>query len=370
MNKNKQVHKAVHSLKEDLDKKKLTRREFIRYASLLGVSAAAASQMAGLMLYPSQAEAATIQRGGVIRIASPVQKVAHPSNISWISPTNQLRNIAEYLTYTDPDNVTHPYLLENWQVSDDIKTWTLNLRKGIKFNNGDDFTADDVIFTFQQWFDKDVGSSMLALISGYLDLSGIEKINDYQIKLHLKIPEIAVPEHLFHYPAMILNHRTFQGDFIKAPHGTGPYTLEEYVEGERCVIKRRNDYWQKGADGQLLPYLDKVEFLDMGSEMAPMIAAMRSGDIDMIDFGDLGATEAFQALKKDPAVNIYPIATNQTRVVRMRCGHETMVRQSRQTGIKTMPAPGKNTVPGPFSEKDCRGQDIHVSPKHPEYAPI
>ena len=370
MNKSKQVHKAVHSLKNDLDKKKLTRREFIRYASLLGVSAAAASQMAGIFLYPAaKAEASTIKRGGVIRIASPVQKVSHPSNISWISPTNQLRNIAEYLTYTDAQNVTHPYLLENWQVSDDIKTWTLNLRKGIKFNNGDDFTADDVIFTFQQWFDKDVGSSMMALMSGYLDLSGIKKINDHQIKLHLKIPEIAVPEHLFHYPAMILNHRTFQGDFIKAPHGTGPYTLEEYVEGERCVIKRRDDYWKKGADGQLLPYLDRVEFLDMGGEMAPMISAISSGDIDMIDFGDLGATEAFRALKDDPNVNIYPIATNQTRVVRMRVDMKPWSDNRVRQALKLCQHREKILSLAFFGE-GLLGQDIHVSPKHPEYAPI
>ena len=169
------IHKSVRILKDNLEKGKMTRREFVRYASLLGVSAAAATQMAGLSLFPGKAEASSIQRGGIMRIASPVQKVAHPSNLSWISPTNQLRNIVEYLTYTDADNVTHPYLLENWQASDDLKTWTLNLRKGIKFNNGDDFTADDVIFTFQQWYDKSVGSSMLGMIGGYLDFKDIEK---------------------------------------------------------------------------------------------------------------------------------------------------------------------------------------------------
>lgn len=363
------IHKAVHSLKHDLERNKLTRREFIRYASLLGVSAAAATQMAGLLVYPAKANAVAIMRGGSMRIASPVQKVAHPSNLSWISPTNQLRNIAEYLTYTDPDNVTHPYLLENWQVSDDIKTWTLNLRKGIKFNNGDDLTSDDVIFTFQQWMDKDVGSSMLALLGGYLDLSGIEKVNDHQIKLNLKVPEIAVPEHLFHYPAMILNHRTFEGDFIKAPHGTGPYTLEDYLEGERCVIKRRDDYWQTGSDGQLLPYLDQVEFLDMGGEMAPMVSAIREGEIDMIDFGDLGATEAFQALKDDPSVNIHPIATNQTRILRMRVDLKPWSDNRVRQALKICQHREK-ILELSFFGQGLIGQDVHVSSKHPEYAEI
>lgn len=364
----KRLHPAISDLQDALKKDKLSRREFIRYASLLGVSVAAATQMSGI-LTPSPASAVAIKRGGVMRIAGPVQKIAHLSNISWITPTNQLRNVAEYLTYTDADNVTHPYLLENWQVSDDIKTWTLNLRKGITFNNGDAFTADDVVFTINEWFKKDVGSSMLSFVGGYLDQSGVEKVNDYQVKLHLKVPEIAVPEHLFHYPAMIMNHRTFEGDFIKAPHGTGPYTLEDYVEGERCVLKRRDNYWRKGADGELLPYLDKIEFIDMGVEMAPMISAIKEGEIDMIDFGDLGATEAYQALKKDSHVDIYPIATNQTRVLRMRADLKPWSDNRVRQALKLCQHREKILALSFFGE-GLIGQDIHVSPKHPEYAPV
>jgi len=103
----KKIHPEVQTLISTLEKGKMSRREFIRYAALLGVSATAAGQMAGFFAYPTEAKAASIQRGGVMRIASPVQKVAHPSNLSWITPTNQLRCVAEYLTYTDPQNVTH-----------------------------------------------------------------------------------------------------------------------------------------------------------------------------------------------------------------------------------------------------------------------
>jgi peptide/nickel transport system substrate-binding protein len=363
------IHKGVKELKNQLNKGKLSRREFIRYASLLGLSAAASTQMAGLILKPTQAHAAAIQRGGIMKIASPVQKVTHLSNLSWISPTNQLRNVVEYLTYTDADNVTHPYLLKNWEVSDDLKTWTLNLRQGIKFNNGDDFTADDVVFTMNEWFKEDVGSSMKGMMGTYLDTTGIEKVNSHQVKLHLKMPEIGVPEHLFHYPAMIFNHRTFEGDFIKAPHGTGPYTLQKYLEGETCVIKRRNDYWRKGSDGKLLPYLDEVQFIDMGTEMAPMIAGIKSGDIDMIDFGDLGATDAYLALKEDPNISIYPINTNQTRVVRMRVDLKPWSDNRVRQALKLCQNREK-TLGLAFYGEGLIGQDIHVSPKHPEYAPI
>ena len=69
---------------------------------------------------------------------------------------------------------------------------------------------------------------MLGLVGKYLDSTGIEKTGQFQVKLHLKHPELAVPEHLFHYPAIVCNHKTFEGDFIKKPHGTGPYTLESF----------------------------------------------------------------------------------------------------------------------------------------------
>ena len=362
------LHPAIHDLKSDMEKGKLSRREFIRMSTLLGASAFCATQMAGLTM-PFKALASGIKRGGTMKIAAPVQKFTHPAQLSWISGTNMLRQVAEYLTYTDGDNVTHPYLLENWQASDDLKTWTLNLRKGIKFNNGDDFTADDVIFTFNQWLDDKVGSSMKGMIGGYVDANGIEKVNAHQVKLHLKTAEIAVPEHLFHYPAMVVNHKTFEGDLIKAPHGTGPYTLEAYVEGERCVLKRREGYWRKDASGGALPYMDSIEFLDMGTEMPAMIAALKSGDIDSIDFSDLAGPEAYLALKGDKSVNIYPSTTNQTRIMRMRADMKPWSDNRVRQAFKLCQNREKILGLAYFGE-GLLGQDCHVSPKHPEYCPV
>jgi peptide/nickel transport system substrate-binding protein len=338
----------------------------VRYATLLGLSAAAATQTAGLM-WPRKVRAAkTVKRGGTIKVATGIQKVTHPAQFSWVEPTNIMRQVAEYLTYTDKDNITYPYLLENWQASKDLKTWTLNLRKGIKFNNGDEFNADDVVFCMNQWLNKDVGSSLLGMVGGYLDPNGIEKVDNYQVKLNLKKPEIAVPEHLFHYPALILNHRTFEGDFVKAPHGTGPYSLDVYKESERAALKRRNDYWQNGDDGNPLPYMDSMEFVDMGDEMSPRIAALQAGEIDMIDLATTGGTAAYKALKDFKGVQVKPIGTAQARVLRMRVDLKPWDDNRVRMALKLCQHREKILGLAYFGQ-GLQGHDFHVCPKHPEY---
>jgi peptide/nickel transport system substrate-binding protein len=388
------LHKAIPDLQDQYQKGKMSRREFIRYATLLGTSLATAQALAACG--PSQAPAteapaapaateapaptatpvpeptataapaaAGPTRGGTLRVASRVQKVTHPAQFSWVSPSNQLRQVAEYLTYTDGDNITHPYLLESWETSDDLKTWTLNLRQGIKFNNGDEFNADDVVFTMGQWLNEDVGSSILGLMS-YLSPDNIEKVDDYTVKLNLDRAEIAVPEHLFHYPALVLNHRTFEGDFIKAPHGTGPYTLEEYSEGERVLVKRREDYWQNGADGDPLPYLDAMEFIDMGDELSAWIAAIQAGEVDYLDLGDNVGPDVYLGLKDNPDVVVAGLPTALCRVLRMRVDLDPWTDNNVRTALKLCQNREKILNLAYFGQ-GLEGQDFHVYPKHPEY---
>ena len=185
MKEKKDIHPLIPELNDQLQKGKLSRREFLRYATLLGMSAAAASQMIGVT-WPKKLFAATPKRGGVLKISQQIQKIDHPARYSWLMPSNSMRMIFEYMTLTDSVNVTHPYLCKKWTASEDLKTWTFDVQKGVKFNNGDTFTADDCIFTINQWLNKDVKSSLLGLVGSYLDPTGIEKINDHQFKLHLK----------------------------------------------------------------------------------------------------------------------------------------------------------------------------------------
>jgi peptide/nickel transport system substrate-binding protein len=382
------LHKAVPDLHSQYLRGGISRREFIRYATLLGTSLATAQALAACgpaaPAPATQAPAAATEaakaadtpvpqptdtpapagpkRGGTITIATQVPRVDHPARLSWIEGVNQFRQVCEYLTYTGYDNVTVPWLLEKWEANEEVDEWTLFLKKGIKFNDGQELTADDAIFNFQQWLDEDIGSSMVGLMGGYLSANDIEKVDDYTVKLHLSTPQIAVPEHLFHYPAMIVP-RTFEGDITKQPIGTGPFLLEEYVETERVVLKRREDYWLNGADGKPLPYLDGIVYLDLGEEEAARIAAMQSGQVDNI-FNP--SAEIWQAVKDLPGIKVYSAPTAQTFVIRMRADQEPWTDNRVRQALK-MSIDRQKMLDLAWFGNGVLGHDAHVAPVHPEY---
>ncbi|NIN63380.1 MAG: hypothetical protein GTO63_01410, partial [Anaerolineae bacterium] len=86
------------------------------------------------------------------------------------------------------------------------------------------------------WLNPDTGSSILGLWEGFLTVDDIEVRDDHTVVLNLGGPLLAVPEQLFHYPAQIM-HPSFDGDITSGKNpSTGPYTLDEYVEGERVRV--------------------------------------------------------------------------------------------------------------------------------------
>ncbi len=368
------VHPYIPELQELYRQGRCTRREFLRTATLLGMSLAAANAFLASCAPATEAPAEgtpameittgpmpAIRRGGTMTIATRVQRVDHPARFSWIEAANQWRQVCEYLTRTNWDNITEPWLLERWEANEDVTEWTLYLRKGIKFNNGQEFTADDVVFNFKQWLDPDIGSSMLGLMS-YLSPDNVEKVDDYTVKLHLSSPQIGVPEHLFHYPAAIVP-RTFEGDLTKQPIGTGPFKMEEYVETERAVFVRRDDYWRMGADGQPLPYLDKLIFLDLGEDEAAQIAALQSGQVDNI-FNP--SAEVWQAVKDLPDIGVYSAQTAQTFHIRMRVDMEPFNDVRVRQALKKCIDRQKMLDLAWFGE-GVLGHDTVFAPIHPEY---
>jgi peptide/nickel transport system substrate-binding protein len=368
------VHPYIPEAYDKMTAGRISRREFLRMATLLGLSAGAATIAACGPAAPasapaesgSEAEAGSeaasggIQRGGTLTKAALLQLLDHPARLSWTEGANVVRQICEYLTETGADNITRPYLLDRWEASADVKTWDLYLKQGVTFNNGDELTADDVMFTFSQWMDEDIGSSMLGLISYWGGMQNVEKVDDYHIRLNLETPNIGVPEHLFHYPGAIL-HRNFEGDIIKQPLGTGAFLLEEYAEGERAVLKARPDYWRMGEDGNPLPYLDEIIYVSIDRDAA--VAALQSGQVDsMYD----PRPSDWQALQGVPGLGVYPVSTAQCLLTRVRVDLEPWDDVRVRTALKLAQDRAKNLQLSYFNEGEL-SIDAHIAPVHPAY---
>jgi peptide/nickel transport system substrate-binding protein len=374
------IHPAVWRAQEQLSVGRISRRDFMRFATLLGTSVATATVLAACgqpeaapapaapvagATAAAQPEAAAggIKRGGILRKAMQLQLLDHPARLSWVQGANVVRQINEYLTETGPDNITRPYLLDRWEANDDVSVWTLHLKQGITFNNGDELTADDVMFTFGQWLNPDVGSSMLGLLT-YLDgMNSISKIDDYTIRMDLVEPNIGVPEHLFHYPAVIL-HRDFEGDIVRQPVGTGPFLLDEYAEGERAVFSRRDDYWQIGEDGDPLPYLDGIIYVSIDKDAS--VAALQSDQVDSMYQPRPGD---FQALQGFPGLETRAASTAQCFILRMRVDLEPWDDNRVRTALKMCQDRARILQLSYFGEGDL-SIDAHVAPVHPAYAPM
>jgi peptide/nickel transport system substrate-binding protein len=384
------VHPYVPELKDLYQKGRITRREFLRNAALLGLSLSSASAFLAACakaeptptpvptatkvpptptLRPTDTPRPTstpvpkevVKRGGTLRIQNIIYGIDHPARFSWGDAANCVRFVNEYLTHIDPNNVTHPYLCERWEASEDLKTWTLHLRKGVTWNTGEPFNADDVVFTMTQWLDDEVGSSIKGLMS-YLQPTNIEKVDDYTVRLHLDSAQIAVPENLTHYPALILDHRTFEGDWLKAPVGTGPFTMEEWAVEERAVFKARDGYWQMGADGKPLPYLDEVIHIQTGG----FVAALSDGEIDAGQFMSPSDLEAIQAI---PGIAIDAVASTQTAILRMRVDLEPWSDARVRNALKLCQDREK-ILKVAYMGEGVVGPDCHVSPVHPEFCPM
>jgi peptide/nickel transport system substrate-binding protein len=375
------VHPYVPELYNQFLKGEVDRREFLRTSTLLGVSAAAAYAMVGQVTgesFVSQAQAATPKMGGILRSSMRVQEMVDPATFSWTQMSNQARGFLEYLTHTGTDNVTRPYLAEKWEASDDLKTWTMHLRKGVKWSNGDDFGADDVVYNIERWLDEATGSSNIGLFAAMTEAydtgkkkdgkavmgkkmlaNSVEKVDANTVRLNLSRPVLAIPENLYNYPTAIV-HRKFGdmgGDLSKNPIGTGPFEMTEYKVGEKFSLRKRAGYWGREA------YLDGVDYFDHGDDPSAMLNALISGQVDHAY--EVAITQ-IDIIDKVPNLELLQTVTAQTGIARMQMDQKPFddirVRQAIQACIDHEAL--LNTA---YRGRGAAGEDHHVSPIHPEY---
>jgi len=116
---------------------KLSRREFLTRATALGVSATAAYALIGLDA-PAMAQDATPVQGGILRMQMELRPTKDPRTWDWSEHANFCRGWLDYMVEYERDGSIRGMLLESWESNEDATVWTLHLRQGVKWNNGDE----------------------------------------------------------------------------------------------------------------------------------------------------------------------------------------------------------------------------------------
>jgi peptide/nickel transport system substrate-binding protein len=249
--------------------------------------------------------------GGVLTVGQRSEpKTLNPATAA-DAPSREVigRLTADLIHINRASQQTEPALAKSWTLSKDGRVFTVNLRHGLRFSDGQPFDADDVVFSFEVYLDEKLHSPQRDLLIVGGKPIAVQKINQYTVRFTLAEP-YAAAERIFDSLAMMPRHlleKTNQdGKFAQAwtlntppaeIAGMGPFRLKEYVPGQKIVLERNPYFWKADRNKNRLPYLDELVFLFVGNEDAQVLR-FQAGDTDIIS--RLSA-ENYAVLSKDAA---------------------------------------------------------------------
>jgi peptide/nickel transport system substrate-binding protein len=184
------------------------------------------------------------------------------------------------------DSKPHPYLAQSITPNTDYTTWTITLRPGVVFSNGDALTAADVVFDL-----KGIKNAPLTG-SAFDPVSTIVQTGTLSLDVHMNEPWVPFPYYLAGQPGFIASPKTEQDpNGSRKPIGTGPFIFKEWVQGDHFSATKNPNYWRKG-----LPYLDSIEYRPIIEEQS-RINSLRSGDIGLLITADAQSQQTLRSLK-------------------------------------------------------------------------
>jgi ABC-type transport system substrate-binding protein len=191
-----------------------------------------------------------------------------------------------------------PWLADSWD-STDLKTWTLHLHQGVKFQDGTPFDADAVVFNLQRQMDPRNKSLSL---SDALLIDTVKAVDDRTVAVTLKSPWVDFPQILVAPIGMMASPTAVKqegADYGRHPVGTGPFVFKEWVTGDHVTATRNKDYWKPGY-----PYLDSVTWRPIPDQDAKY-ASLQSGQIDVLQ---VATADQVVKAQKDSKLKIWKYA--------------------------------------------------------------